>query len=184
MRGDTTNLLIIRSIRNNNGISSRGWERGRAENSIRKTRGRVGKSGLLASERSNVSSVRNGNGISGRGWERGRTENSVRKSRGKSGLLASGKHTSRYGGFSSNGNSNSGRGCESGRTENSVRKTSSNGNNNTVKLSARNIRNGNNNKRGWVSENVSSVRNFRSVRDGIGIRGRVESGRGWVRGRA
>ena len=51
-----------------------------------------------------------------------------------------------------------------------------NGNGNNNKLSARNIR-------GWVSENVSSVRNFRSVRNGNGIRGRVESGRGWVRGR-
>ena len=108
------------------------------------------------SERNSVSSVRNGNGIrgrveSGRGWERGRTENSVRKTRGRvgksSGLLANGRRTSRYGGFSSNGNNN--------------------------KLSARNIR-------GWVSErsNVSSVHN------GNGIRGRVESGRGWARGRA
>ena len=95
----------------------------------------------------------------------------------------------------------SGRGWERGRTENSVRKTSSN--NNTIKRSARNgrgwvsersnvssvrnfrsVRNGNNNKRGWVSENVSSVRNFCSVRNGNGIRGRVESGRGWARGRA
>ena len=51
----------------------------------------------------------------------------------------------------------------------------------------RSVRNGNNNnKRGWVSErnDVSSVRNFRSVRNGNGIRGRVESGRGWARGRA
>ena len=87
MRGETTNLLIIRSIRNNNGISGRGWERGRAENSVRKTRGRVGRSGLLASERSNVSSVvRNGNDIkveSGRGWVRGRAENSVFKTSGR-----------------------------------------------------------------------------------------------------
>ena len=99
----------------------------------------------------NVSSVRNGNGIrgrveSGRGWERGRTENSVRKTRGR--VLASGRRTSRYGGFSSNGNNN--------------------------KCSARNIR-------GWVSERyyVSSVRNFRSVRNGNGnrVRGRVKSGR-------
>ena len=30
---------------------------------------------------------------------------------------------------------------------------------------------------------VSSVRNFRSIRNGNNIRGRVESGRGWVRGR-
>ena len=124
--------------------------RRRTENSARKTRvrGRVGNSGLLASERGNVSSV-NGNGIrgrveSGRGWARGRAENSVRKTRGrvsKSGLLASVRHTSRYGGFSSNGN------------------------NNNIKRSARNVR-------GWVSErsNVSSVRN------GNGIRGRVESG--------
>ena len=105
----------------------------------------------------NFCSLRNGNGIrgrveSGRGWERGRAENSVCKARGRvgksSGLLVSGKHTSRYGGFSSNGN------------------------NNTIKHSARNVR-------GWVSEsNVSSVRN------GNGIRGRVESGRGWERGRA
>ena len=73
MKGDTTNLLIIRSIRNGNGIrgrveSGRGWVRGRTENSVRKTtrgRGRGGKSGLLVSERSNVSSVRNDNGIRG-----------------------------------------------------------------------------------------------------------------------
>ena len=45
--------------------------------------------------------------------------------------------------------------------------------NNNIKRSARNVR-------GWVSErsNVSSVRN------GNDIRGRVESGRGWARGRA
>ena len=52
-----------------------------------------------------------------------------------------------------------------------------NGNGSNNKLSARNIR-------GWVSENVSSVWNFRSVRNGNGIRGRVESSRGWARGRA
>ena len=53
---------------------------------------------------------------------------------------------------------------------------SSKGNNNTIKRSARNVR-------GCVSNDVSSVRNFRSLRNGNGIRGRVESGRGWVRGR-
>ena len=31
---------------------------------------------------------------------------------------------------------------------------------------------------------VSSVRNFRSIRNGNDIRGRVESGQGWARGRA
>ena len=120
-------------------LAVEGCERGRTENSVRETRGRgrVGKSGLLASERSNVSSVRNGNGIRGR----------VSKIE----VLASGKHTSRYGGFSSNGNI-------------------------TFKPSARNVR-------GWVSNDVSSVRNFLSVHNGNNIRGRVESGRGWVRGR-
>ena len=109
MRGDTTNLLIIRSIRNGNDISGLGWSRysGFSSNnnkrsarntrgwvsddvssvlnfrSVLRGRGRVGKSGLLASERSNVSSVRNGNGIRGsRGWVRGRAENSVRNGNG------------------------------------------------------------------------------------------------------
>ena len=59
-RNDVSSVRNFRSVRNGNGI-----------------RGRVGKSGLLASERTNVSSVRNGNGIrgrveSGRGWVRGR----------------------------------------------------------------------------------------------------------------
>ena len=48
---------------------------------------------------------------------------------------------------------------------------------NNNKRSARNIR-------GWVKQkDVSSVRNFRSVRNGNDIRGRVESGRDWARGR-
>ena len=138
-------------MRTGNGISGRGW----VENSVHNTRG-MGKSGLLASgsERSNVSSVRNGNGISGRGWERGRTENSVRKSRGKSGLLASGKHTSRYGGFSSNCNNN---------IKSSARKIGGWVKQKDVSSvrNFRSIRNGDNNKQGWVSErnDVSSVRN-------------------------
>ena len=107
MSSDVSSVRNFRSVHNGNGIrgrvkSGRGWVRGQTENSVRRTRGRgrVGKSGLLISERSNVSSVRNGNGIrgrveSGRGWARGQVENSVRKTRGrgrvgKSGLLANG----------------------------------------------------------------------------------------------
>ena len=54
----------VSSVRNGNGIrgrveSGRGWARGRAENSVRKTRdrGRVGKSGLLASGRRTIVNV-------------------------------------------------------------------------------------------------------------------------------
>ena len=97
-----------------------------------------------------------------------RNGNGIRGRVGKSSsLLASGKHTSRYGGFSSNGNNNtikhSARNVRGWVSESNVSSVrNGNGNNGT-----------NNNKRsarnigGWVSNEVSSMRN------GKGIRGRV-----------
>ena len=121
-------------------------------------RGRTENSVRKTSSNGNNNTVKR-SARNGRGWVSERSNvssvrNGVRGRVGKSsGLLASGRRTSRYGGFSSNGNNNN-------------------------KRSARNIQ-------GWVSErnDVSSVRNFRSVRNGNGIRGRVESSQGWARGR-
>ena len=56
LKGDTTNLLIIRSKCNSNGINSRIRERGRAGSFERRTGARA-KSGIMSIKRSSVSIV-------------------------------------------------------------------------------------------------------------------------------
>ena len=64
-RNDVSSVRNFRSVRIRGRVESgRGWVRGRNENSVRITR--VGNSGLLVSERSNVSFLRNDSGIRGR----------------------------------------------------------------------------------------------------------------------